>query len=87
MTHDQIWSAIEKFAYEHGMSCSGLARSSGLDPTTFNRSKRWSQFGQPRWPSTSSIAKILTSTGKKITDFVKYIHDEPINQTDPDNQI
>jgi hypothetical protein len=40
MTHDDVWSAIEKFATEHGMSCSGLAKCSGLDPTTFNKSKR-----------------------------------------------
>ena len=79
MTHDQIWMAIEKFACEHGMSCSGLARTSGLDPTTFNKSKRWSKFGQPRWPSTGSIAKILSSTGQKIDDFVKYIHDKPVD--------
>ena len=83
MTHDQIWAAIEKFADANGMSCSGLARFSGLDPTTFNRSKRWSKFGQPRWPSTSSIAKILSSTGQNIGDFVKYIHDDKNN---PDNQ-
>jgi phage repressor protein C with HTH and peptisase S24 domain len=86
MTHDDIWSAIEKFATEHGMSCSGLARSSGLDPTTFNRSKRWSKFGQPRWPSTASIAKILSSTGQKIDDFVKYIPDD-IKKNGPDNQM
>ena len=82
MTHDQIWMAIEKFACEHGMSCSGLARSSGLDPTTFNKSKRWSKFGQPRWPSTCSIAKILSATGQKIDSFVKYIHDNPNNPDD-----
>ena len=51
MTHDDVWRAIERFATEHGMSCSGLAKCSGLDPTTFNRSKRWSKEGQPRWPS------------------------------------
>ena len=84
ITHDQIWHAIDMFAREQGLSCSGLARFSGLDPTTFNKSKRWSKFGQPRWPSTSSIAKILSSTGQKIDDLVKYIHDE--NQK-PDNQI
>ena len=59
MTHEDIWRAIEKFATEHNMSCSGLAKCSGLDPTTFNKSKRWSKEGQPRWPSTNSISKIL----------------------------
>ena len=73
MTHDDVWRAIERFATEHGMSCSGLARCSGLDPTTFNKSKRWSKEGQPRWPSTNSISKILSSTGAKIQDFTKFI--------------
>ncbi len=75
MTHDDIWKAIEKFAIEHNMSCSGLAKSSGLDPTTFNKSKRWSKEGQPRWPSTLSISKILTSKGSNMSEFVKFIPD------------
>lgn len=74
MTHEDIWGAIEHFAIEHKMSCSGLAKNSGLDPTTFNRSKRWSKEGQPRWPSTLSISKILSSTGADITDLTKFIN-------------
>lgn len=73
MTHDDIWKAIECFATEHKMSCSRLAKNSGLDPTTFNKSKRWSKEGQPRWPSTNSISKILSSTGTRIDDFTKFI--------------
>nr|MBQ0091483.1 helix-turn-helix transcriptional regulator [Candidatus Enterousia merdequi] len=73
MTHDDIWRAIEQFANERNMSCSGLARCSGLDPTTFNKSKRWSKAGQPRWPSTNSISKILASTGADLEDFTKFI--------------
>ena len=73
MTHGDIWGAIEKFAIEHGMSCSGLARRSGLDPTTFNKSKRWTKEGQPRWPSTNSISKILSATGASIQDFTKFV--------------
>ena len=76
MTHDQIWNAIEEFAREHGMSCSGLAKHSGLDATTFNKSKRFSKYHQPRWPSTYSIAKIITGTGSQPQDFFKYITDE-----------
>ena len=73
MTHDDVWHAIEQFAHEHNMSCSGLAKCSGLDPTTFNKSKRWSKAGQPRWPSTNSISKILSSTGASLTDFIRCI--------------
>ena len=73
MTHEEIWNAIEAFAQEHNMSCSGLARCSGLDPTTFNKSKRFSKYEQPRWPSTGSIAKILNATGATPYDFFKFI--------------
>ena len=73
MTHNQIWHAIDMFAREQGLSCSGLARKCGLDPTIFNKSKRLSVFGQERWPSTSSIAKIITATGASPQDFFKFI--------------
>ena len=73
MTHEDVWRAIECFAKEREMSCSGLAKRSGLDPTTFNKSKRWSKEGQPRWPSTNSISKILASTGASLEDFTKFI--------------
>lgn len=73
MTHNDIWQAIDNFAVQQQMSCSGLAKFAGLDATTFNKSKRCSKYGQPRWPSTSSIAKILNSTGKSIDDFIKCI--------------
>lgn len=76
MNHYQIWRAIELFAKEHGLSCSGLAKRSGLDPTTFNKSKRFSKYEQPRWPSTNSIAKIIDATGSTPQDFFKYINNE-----------
>ena len=73
MTHDDIWNAIERFAHAHNLSCSGLARRCGLDPTTFNKSKRYSPNGQPRWPSTQSIAKILSATNESISGFISYL--------------
>lgn len=82
MNHYQIWHAIELFAREHGMSCSGLAKRSGLDPTTFNKSKRFSKYEQPRWPSTGSISKILEATNAKPADFFKFIIDEKYNNKD-----
>ena len=72
MTHSDVWYAIDLFAKEHKMTCSGLAKYCGLDPTSFNKSKRWSKYGQPRWPSTGSIAKILNATGATLSDFIKY---------------
>lgn len=68
--HTILWDAIDKFANKHNMSCSALAKASGLDATAFNKSKRWTCYGKPRWPSTQSIAKILTSTGSSPQDFI-----------------
>lgn len=68
-THDQIWMAIDRLAESRGFSPSGLARQSGLDPTAFNRSKRISPNGKPRWPSTESISKILAVTSSTMTDL------------------
>lgn len=69
LTHGQIWRAVDRLAERHGLSTSGLARRSGLDPTTFNRSKRVTVDGRARWPSTESIAKALAATGATIEDF------------------
>ena len=73
MTHHQIWHAIDMFARERGLSCSGLARKCGLDPTTFNRSKRLSVFGQERWPTMSSIAKVLNTMHARPADLFKFV--------------
>ncbi len=73
LKHSDVWSAIDRLAGENGMSASGLARKAGLDPTTFNKSKRISGEGKLRWPSTESISKILTATGASLDDFVSFI--------------
>ena len=70
LTHAQIWSAIDRLAEQAGLSASGLARRAGLDPTTFNKSKRMTAEGRARWPSTESIAKALTATGTPVEAFV-----------------
>jgi len=77
LSHADIWQAIDQLAAAHGLSPSGLARRAGLDPTTFNKSKRLAQDGRPRWPSTESIAKILAATGASITDFVAFVGTVP----------
>lgn len=73
LTHQQIWAAIDAVAQHLGLSASSLARKAGLDPTTFNRSKRIKPDGQSRWPSTESIAKILKATKLTIDEFVAFI--------------
>lgn len=69
LTHEQVWAAIDRLAERQGLSPSGLARRAGLDPTTFNKSKRLAGDGRPRWPSTESIAKVLEATGADLTEF------------------
>lgn len=70
-SHEQIWSGIDRLAARVGMSPSGLARAAGLDPTSFNPSKRTAADGaaRPRWPSTESLAKVLAATGISFSDF------------------
>jgi phage repressor protein C with HTH and peptisase S24 domain len=75
LTHSQIWTAIDRLAERAGMTASGLAKKSGLDPTTFNKSKRITPEGRPRWPSTESVAKALTASNTKVDTFVKLITD------------
>src|ERR1700712_2584994 len=73
LTHPQIWRAIDALAARHGMSPSGLARLGGLDPTTFNKSKRGAANGKLRWPSTESLAKVLAATGSSLDEFTALV--------------
>ena len=76
LTHFQIWRGIDTLASRHGLSPSGLAKLAGLDPTTFNKSKRATLDGKLRWPSTESLAKVLTATGANLDDFVALVSDK-----------
>jgi phage repressor protein C with HTH and peptisase S24 domain len=73
LSHDRIWAAIDQLAERYGLSASGLARKSGLDATSFNRSKRTSPDGRDRWPSTESISKILRATGATLDEFMRLV--------------
>ncbi len=75
LTHPQIWSALDRLAARSKLSPSGLAKRSGLDPTTFNKSKRITPDGRARWPSTESVAKALAATNTGIDAFVRFIGD------------
>lgn len=77
LTHDWIWRAIDTLARRNGLTSSGLARLAGLDPTTFNRSKRVTPEGRPRWPSTESLAKILEATSTSLDAFASAELGEP----------
>ena len=80
LTHKQIWGAIDALAERHKLSPSGLAKIAGLDPPTFNRSKREASDGKLRWPSTESLAKVLGATGASLEEFVALIGVESENK-------
>jgi phage repressor protein C with HTH and peptisase S24 domain len=67
--HGQIWRAIDAVAERRGLSASGLARAAGLDPTTFNTSKRQAPDGKPRWPSTESVTRALNAAETGWEEF------------------
>src|SRR5690606_10081086 len=77
LSHAQIWNAIDALARREGLSASGLARRAGLDPTSFNPSKR---FGvgtptRPRWPSSESLMRVLQATGLSLGEFAHLADD------------
>ena len=75
LNHRQVWRAIDVLAERHDLSASALAKRAGLDPTSFNKSKRVSAEGRERWPSTESIAKILAATGESVDGFLSMLTD------------
>jgi phage repressor protein C with HTH and peptisase S24 domain len=77
LTHAQIWTAIDRLAARAGLSASGLAKRAGLDPTTFNKSKRITPDGRARWPSTESVAKSLAATDTSVETFIALISETP----------
>src|ERR1700721_3085578 len=75
LTHTQLWTALDRLAARAGLSASGLAKAAGLDPTSFNKSKRITPEGRERWPSTESVAKALAATNSSLDTFVQLIGD------------
>lgn len=69
LDHQDIWAALDRLAQKFSMSPSAMAKQAGLDPTTFNKSKRFSADGKPRWPSTESLSKVLNMLGVDFSDF------------------
>ena len=77
LSHEKVWAAIDALAARHSLSASGLARRAGLDSTAFNKSKRRSVDGRPRWPSTESLAKVIEATGESLAELLALIEDRP----------
>jgi len=85
-THAEMWRGIDRLAKQHGLTASGLARRAGLDPTTFNPSKRITKQNKARWPSTESLAKILNATSTPFDSFVALMADRPGHLSQPISQ-
>jgi phage repressor protein C with HTH and peptisase S24 domain len=85
-THAEVWRGIDRLAKQHGLTASGLARRAGLDPTTFNPSKRITKQKKARWPSTESLAKILNATSTPFDSFVGLMTDRPGQPAQPVSQ-
>ena len=75
LTHAQIWAAIDALAERYELTASGLARKSGLDPTSFNKSKRFTSGGRERWPSTESVSKALKATEASVSEFMQLVEE------------
>jgi phage repressor protein C with HTH and peptisase S24 domain len=69
LSHAELWTAIDALAKRFDLTPSAMARLAGLDPTSFNRSKRGDADSRPRWPSTESLAKVLEATGVGFSEF------------------
>lgn len=76
LSHSRLWTGIDQLARRHGLSVSGLAKAAGLDPTAFNKSKRVTPEGRPRWPSTESLSRILEATGASLNELTQLIEGE-----------
>jgi phage repressor protein C with HTH and peptisase S24 domain len=73
LSHERVWAAIDALAERYSLSASGLAKRAGLDSTAFNKSKRRSSDGRPRWPSTESLAKVIEATGASLEEFLSLV--------------
>ena len=73
MQHGDVWRALDEIATREGLTPSGLAKLAGLDATAFNKSKRISKGGRPRWPSTESIARALKAASVEYTEFARLV--------------
>ncbi len=74
--HRDIWLGLDRLAERFDTTASAMARQAGLDPTTFNKSKRHSHSGKPRWPSTESLSKVLAVMNVDIESFAQLVMHE-----------
>ena len=71
ITHDQLWGALDAIAKTNAVSPSRMALNSGLDATTFNKSKRVNCYGKNRYPSLRTVTKVLNNANITMSEFGK----------------
>ena len=71
LSYNEIWLGLENLAAKKNLSLSALAQKAGLDPTSFNKSKRIGADGRKRWPSTESMNKVLKATNMTVFEFME----------------
>lgn len=78
LSHATVWKGLDALAKRESTTPSGLARRAGLDPTSFNPSKRFTsgQPPRPRWPSTQSLMQVLTATDLSLAEFAILAEDQ-----------
>ena len=59
LTHNQIWTAIDRLAARAKLSPSGLPRKPASTPPRSTSPSASRRKAAPRWPSTESVAKSL----------------------------
>ncbi len=77
LSYHEIWEGLENLASAKGLSLSAMAHKAGLDPTSFNKSKRIGADGRKRWPSTESMNKVLKATNTTVFEFMEYAGQVP----------
>ncbi len=70
LSYFEIWKGIDRLAEKKGLSPSALAQKAGLDPTSFNKSKRIGADGRKRWLSMESLNKVLEATSTSFLEFM-----------------
>lgn len=67
--HFALWGSIDFIAKMKHCSCSRLAINGNLDPTAFNKSKRYTKYGQEHWISFNSLINALDGTNMNMVEF------------------
>lgn len=82
-THCLVWGTLDTIAANHELSQSRMAILAGLDPTTFNPSKRQQATGL-HMPGMASIMAVMTAlhvTWQEWTDIWNRLEKKMENET------